>query len=766
VAARLAYLGEPDPFEIAAERVRRGVKTNVRGLEDEYIGPAIGATITSLGELVERAKEESTSAALGGDYNAQPALEVATNLIGGGTPFAVKGSAGIFGGRISAAANRATLREAEEMAAKGASKGEIFDKTGWFQGPEGGWKFEIPDRGAKYVREPMLARMVREHLGDQAPPQTLGSRFRHKELEKAYPGYGDEIKFGILPVNEPRSTKGGFDPATNTILLHPSLSPEEAKSVILHELQHWVDKREAFARGGNLTTPEVLKVAEEAAPRFQQVAADFVGNVRRSAEEFKANNPNASATDFWNAQPSSLLKEYEDAKRLAADPEVAKREAAYQAYTRLAGETGARNVQTRADFTLQARKEKPPWVTEDYPPEGQIVAHQDQNVLPFSMLRTREEVPVAVPGVPTKPREVFENETLANPPFPQYAEAYPENVPGGVPKLDKKKGTYYQGKALTPEAEAFAEARAKVRADMEREGFTPYYDPAKRFDVDPANYPMNVNTELAVPAKQQTVDKWMAKIGAEESRKALREAYAAGMDLGETTGWYLMGQLERDFINELGPEAGRKAFGDRFAAAMAATTSGAAPEQNLLLAVYGNMLRTRNMPYPTASYEVPYPIGGGKYGVMGNLEQHKRIMDEGGLAALGLENPKRHDFAFDFAGHKRPVMDEQMMTGMVGKATMKKVDPVQHYGIFSRVASEEGAHLPDVRDFQSAGWYGLKDMAGSPMIQTVNEAIERTHRLTGMSRAEIVKRALVRGEIPLYGVGGMAALGALGEEER
>jgi hypothetical protein len=43
------------------------------------------------------------------------------------------------------------------------------------------------------------------------------------------------------------------------------------------------------------------------------------------------------------------------------------------------------------------------------------------------------------------------------------------------------------------------------------------------------------------------------------------------------------------------------------------------------------------------------------------------------------------------------------------------------------------------------------------MIHHVTEAIEGMHRLTGMPRDEIVRRALIRCEIPIYGTAGLAA---------
>jgi hypothetical protein len=49
------------------------------------------------------------------------------------------------------------------------------------------------------------------------------------------------------------------------------------------------------------------------------------------------------------------------------------------------------------------------------------------------------------------------------------------------------------------------------------------------------------------------------------------------------------------------------------------------------------------------------------------------------------------------------------------------------------------------------------------MINHVNDAIERTHRLTGMPRDEIVERGVVKHEIPLYAGAGVASAAALAE---
>jgi hypothetical protein len=351
--------------------------------------------------------------------------------------------------------------------------------------------------------------------------------------------------------------------------------------------------------------------------------------------------------------------------------------------------------------------------------------------------------------------------------FPEYAESYPANVPGGTPTLDPKKGTYYPAKTLSPEAEAFAAERTRIAADMAKNGYTPYYDPAQRFPVDPANYPTPFDTATITPAKPATTAAHMANIGSPEARANLQTAYQRGSEMPNTSNWYDMGQLERDFVALLGPEAGRKAFQDRFAAGMAATTGGANPESNYLMSTYGNYLRGQGLPYPSASHEVPYPVGG-RYG-MTNIQQHQKIFDQGGYTALGATNPKRLDFASAFLGNPNAMtMDEQMTSGMTPGVS---VPPANTYGLYTGVGREEAAKagVPP-QNFQDVAWAGFKNMKnpnytqGQPMIDVINESIERTHRLTGMPKDEIVRRGVIGGQIPMYGLLGAVGLGAASQQ--
>ena len=171
------------------------------------------------------------------------------------------------------------------------------------------------------------------------------------------------------------------------------------------------------------------------------------------------------------------------------------------------------------------------------------------------------------------------------------------------------------------------------------------------------------------------------------------------------------------------------------------------------MAQYGNYLREHNLPYPTAGHEMPFPIGG-RY-VTGNMEMHRKTFDAGGWPDLGEKNPKRHNFAQNFMGNRDvATMDEQMTSGMTPGVNMP---PPGKYGLYEGTLADTAARfgVPPA-NFQDVAWAGFKNMkdprytSGQPMISVVNEAIERTHRLTGMPKEEIVRRGLVRSEIPLY----------------
>ena len=272
-------------------------------------------------------------------------------------------------------------------------------------------------------------------------------------------------------------------------------------------------------------------------------------------------------------------------------------------------------------------------------------------------------------------------------------------------------------------------------------------------------------TTSILKKKADTQAKYDALANSPEATSRLDEAYIRGLrQKQDAENWYFMGQLEKEFIKEYGPELGPEMFKQRFADPMAATTGGADPTSNLMMAHYGNYLHEKGLPVPENAYDYPFPVGG-RY-ASGNMEQYRKMIMEG--QGITHDNPKRYNFAYDFMGHKGPTIDEQMSQMFDPKMNMPPAGTYGHYenALLNRA---ENAGV-DPRYFQEVAWAGKKDadtkggFKAQPMIGIVNEAIERTHRITGMPKDEIVRRGLVRAEIPLYGAAGATAAGAIAPE--
>jgi hypothetical protein len=220
----------------------------------------------------------------------------------------------IFAGPRAATADHAALDLAQQMAARGMHRDQIWDATGWFTGADGKWRFEIPDDALSVAHG--------SGRGIIGP----GSAIQHPDLAQAYPGF-ETLRHDISTAAK-RNDVGGYTDAID--YLHAAgVGPERAVSVAAHELQHKVGKAENFALGGN--------------PRMMAGAAD------------------------------AAMREHGLPPTLSPGNNEMMQKAAYQAYLRLAGEVESRNVQARLGMTPAQRRATPPWRTEDVPVADQIV---------------------------------------------------------------------------------------------------------------------------------------------------------------------------------------------------------------------------------------------------------------------------------------------------------------------------------------------------------------------------------------------------------
>lgn len=325
----------------------------------------------SLASLPARTFEASERMRSGDVYNPAPAVEAVTTMMGGALPWAERGAAGIFGGRLAQTADLQKLALAEKLQAEGASSGHILSRTGWFQGADKKWRFEIPDQHSRLTqkafdvidRESNLATM-------KQTPQTgvLSDYLHHPELYAAYPEaanvpvYIEPARAGAGGSFGAGMTRPGDISQADIVL---NAAAKDPRSVVLHEGQHLIQHAEDFAPGANTFG---LKPNTPAWGVYEGILKKL-SSPTPEAEIAHLLSPEYTYADY--------VKEYRAAmkspeKRAALD-RMAQETAVREAYQRSAGEAEARAVQTRRDYTPEQRQIIPPEATYDIPLDRQIV---------------------------------------------------------------------------------------------------------------------------------------------------------------------------------------------------------------------------------------------------------------------------------------------------------------------------------------------------------------------------------------------------------
>lgn len=223
-------------------------------------------------------------------------------------------------------------------------------------GKDGMQRWEITDSRAR-LNPDVLQRLPR--LDDTTPPVQLAELLQHPELYRNYP-HLREMNIGALPENT--SYYGEQHPGRNLLLLNKERSPEAVRSTLLHEIQHEIQDVEGWSRGGNAAdvarrVAPLAKPDQERYDRFLDAIAKVTNGDREKARQL-SNTPHGH----------KLFLDYYRWK----DPDEMRR-----LYMRLAGETEARNVQTRRFMTPLQLFQKMPHETEDIPRARQILNMED-----------------------------------------------------------------------------------------------------------------------------------------------------------------------------------------------------------------------------------------------------------------------------------------------------------------------------------------------------------------------------------------------------
>lgn len=233
---------------------------------------------------------------------------------------------------------RDSLETAKAMAKEGKDSETIRAITGWFPGKyDDKMRWEVPDEKAIIKGTVKADELVfrawknaTQPRQPDAPTAELQDILRHPDLFNAYP---EAARIPIVAdVN--LSSSGAIGPMAgfegNVIRVNGSIRGERLKSTLLHEIQHWIQQKEGFAKGGS---PDGLMLQPETRAAL--------------SKELELVPDNA---------PASMEKEIKS-----------------RVYKRLAGEIESRDVQARQSFTPEQRKAIAPYSSENIAKEEAIV---------------------------------------------------------------------------------------------------------------------------------------------------------------------------------------------------------------------------------------------------------------------------------------------------------------------------------------------------------------------------------------------------------
>lgn len=288
-----------------------------------------------------------------------------------------------YAGRGSKTANQSAYDDALRMKYnEGAENEEIRQATGWFEGRDGKWRYELDDSKVR----------VKDDLHTYG---TLKEVIDAPELFAAYP----DAENIFVSFENTNGKNGAYNQEFDSISLNAELKndPEKLKSTLLHEMQHAIQNRESFASGANTrywnrqlengfdSRTAQTKAEEQQLQRqyekMQQKKPEFVADME-SLEKLTPDVPRGKV-DFTTLEqiepdPPEWVKYDEERERLEEKYGEGKvwdfqnltyklkqarsqgKRTAAELYRDTAGEVEARDVQQRRDYTAEERRQKAP----------------------------------------------------------------------------------------------------------------------------------------------------------------------------------------------------------------------------------------------------------------------------------------------------------------------------------------------------------------------------------------------------------------------
>jgi hypothetical protein len=257
-------------------------------------------------------------------------------------------TAGMMIGPTSALWNKANAFNAAKMLKQGATPEEVFKATNTAKGLEGEFRQELSDinshiKGGPTFYDTVMNRMkaLEKPSGE---PMYAKDVFYHPEIYKAYPELADmQIEF----IAKGNKATASYNPTTNVIKLNEKLTPDQARSSMLHEMQHAIQEVEGFNKGADAN-----KIINYHVKHYD----DLMGEIGDLNSQMKKVVGTPEYDDLMSRRASLTKKVIALGDPLVEGSKV---------YKRYGGEAEARLTQARKDLSPDKAKEIYPFFQGD-----------------------------------------------------------------------------------------------------------------------------------------------------------------------------------------------------------------------------------------------------------------------------------------------------------------------------------------------------------------------------------------------------------------
>ncbi|MCP4372961.1 MAG: hypothetical protein GY797_33370 [Deltaproteobacteria bacterium] len=173
-----------------------------------------------------------------------------------------------FAGLKSMTSDNLKLDQAIGRIGTGEDANIVRQETGWFQGQDGKYRYEISDDQAKFTFDEKGALGSDIIFKSQRGRLTLGDLIVHDELYKAYP-FLESVQVNYNPhLKTFEGITAYYHPGSKTLNLSPDAIKN--KSAIMHEIQHAIQNYEGF--DGADTVGALIQTKEDVAELEERVA--------------------------------------------------------------------------------------------------------------------------------------------------------------------------------------------------------------------------------------------------------------------------------------------------------------------------------------------------------------------------------------------------------------------------------------------------------------------------------------------------------------